>query len=172
MKTLSKTYTIQYGRGSVRGQRRWRLCLRGDHLKQPNRFTSLVAHFDRVNVLFNCIKFVLRTYLGCFLSAHYYISRYFTFFSCTFVPYLECHLSKYGVHSKQGQGQQGTRISCPLCPHVIFLTYSFLWRIPLVILRYMAHLDSSNKLFFNLKMSIEKTALVTQNHHFQSRQFS
>ena len=47
-----------------------------------------------------------------------------------------------------------------------FLTYSFQWRIPLVILRYMAHLDSSNKLFFILKKTIEKTALVTQNHHF------
>ena len=47
-----------------------------------------------------------------------------------------------------------------------FSTYSFQWRIPPVILRYMAHLDSSNKLFFILKKSIEKTALVTQNHHF------
>ena len=47
-----------------------------------------------------------------------------------------------------------------------FLTYSFHWRIPLVILRYMAHLDSSNKSFFILKKSTEKTALVTQNHHF------
>ena len=47
-----------------------------------------------------------------------------------------------------------------------FSTYSFQWRIPLVILRYMAHLDSSNKLFFILKKSTEKTALVTQNHHF------
>ena len=46
----------------------------------------------------------------------------------------------------------------------VFLIYSFQWRIPRVILRYIAHLDSSNKLFFILKKSIEKTALVTQNH--------
>ena len=54
----------------------------------------------------------------------------------------------------------------------VFLTYSFQWRMPLVILRYMAHLDSSNKLFFIVKKPIEETALVTQNHHFKSRHFS
>ena len=59
-----------------------------------------------------------------------------------------------------------TDIMSYMSPHV-FLTYSFQWRMPLVILRYMAHLDSSNKLFF-----IEKTAVVTQNHHFRSRHFS
>ena len=54
----------------------------------------------------------------------------------------------------------------------LFLTYSFQWRIPLVILRYIAHLDSSNKLFFVLKKSIAKTALASQNHHFKSCNFS
>ena len=59
-----------------------------------------------------------------------------------------------------------TDIMSYMSPHV-FLTYSFQWRMPLVILRYMAHLDSSNKLFFIVKKQIEKTALVTQNHHFK-----
>ena len=50
-------------------------------------------------------------------------------------------------------------------PH-IFLDYSVQSRMPDVILRYMAHLDSSNELFLIVKKSIAKTAKVTQSDVF------